>query len=149
MQLQKRRALVLSVILGFVCLPNLSHAQAIYGSIYGSVSDNTGALVPNATITVTDESKGTSVQAQSNASGDYTVQHLIPDTYDIKVTVGGFKTFEQKGIGVNGDTAARVDVRLRVGGGSETVMVNADTVPEQKADRADVPTVFSQRTVDN
>ena len=91
MELQKRRALALSLILGLVCLPNLSHAQAIYGSIFGTVTDNTGAVVPNATVTVTDESKGTSVEAQSNGSGDYTVQHLIPDTYDIKVTVGGLQ----------------------------------------------------------
>ena len=112
MQTQKLRTLVLAVTLGALCLPNLSHAQAIYGSIFGTVNDNTGAVVPNATITVTDESKGTSVVAQSNGSGDFTVQHLIPDTYDIKVTVGGFKTFEQNGIAVAADTSAKVDVAL-------------------------------------
>jgi hypothetical protein len=149
MKLHPRSALVLSVILGFVCPPNLSRAQAIYGNIFGTVTDKAGAVVPNATITVTDESKGTSVEAHSNASGDYTVQHLIPDTYDIKVAVGGFKTFEQKGIVVSADTSAKVDVALEVGGESETVTVNADTVPELKADRADVSTVFSRRTVDS
>ena len=87
MQLQKLWAAIrLSVTLGLLCLPSLSHAQAIYGSIFGTVTDNTGAVIPNATVTVTDESKGTSVVAQSNGSGEYTVQHLIPDTYDIKVT---------------------------------------------------------------
>ena len=147
MELQKRRTLVLSVILGLLCLPNLSHAQAIYGSIYGTVADKAGAVIPNATVTVTDESKGTSVEAQSNGSGDYTVQHLIPDTYDIKVTVGGFKAFEQKGIVVAADSSVKVDASLEVGGESETVTVNADTVPELKADRADVSTVFAEKTV--
>ncbi len=113
MRLQMPRAIALAAILGLLCLPSLSHAQAIYGSIYGSVTDNTGAVVPNATITVTDESKGTSVGAQSNASGDYTVQHLIPDTYDIKVTVSGFKAFAQNGIVVAADTSPKVDVAAR------------------------------------
>jgi hypothetical protein len=147
MQLLKFRAAVLAVILGLLFLPNISHAQAIYGSIYGTVTDNTGAVVPNATITVTDESKGTTVQAQSNGSGDYAVQHLIPDTYDLKVTVSGFKSFEQDGIAVAADTSAKADVQLQIGGSAETITVNADQVPELKADRADVSTVFSQQTV--
>jgi hypothetical protein len=141
------RTLVLPVIFGLFCLPNPSHAQAIYGSIFGTVNDNTGAVVPNATITVTDEAKGTMVTAQSNESGDFTVQHLIPDTYDLKVTVSGFKTFEQNGIVVAADTSAKVDVALTIGGESETVTVNADSVPELKADRADVSTVFTEKTV--
>jgi hypothetical protein len=147
MQTKKLRTFVLAIFLGLLCLPNSSHAQAIYGSIYGTVTDKAGAVVPNATITVSDESKGTSVTAQSNGSGDYTVQHLIPDTYDLKVTVGGFKSFEQKGIVIAADTSPKVDVQLEVGGESETVTVNADTVPELKTDRADVSTVFDQKTV--
>src|SRR6201996_4258274 len=141
------RTLVLPVILGLFFLPNPSHAQAIYGSIFGTVNDNTGAVVPNATVTVTDEAKGTVVTAQSNESGDFTVQHLIPDTYDLKVTVSGFKTFEQNGIVVAADTSAKVDVSLTIGGESETVTVSADAVPELKADRADVSTVFTEKTV--
>ena len=58
-------------------------AQAVYGSIFGTITDNTGAVVPNATITVTDVSKGTSVTVQSDASGGYLVQHLIADTYQV------------------------------------------------------------------
>jgi len=147
MRLQKLWAAVPAVILGLLSLPSLSHAQAIYGSIFGTVTDNTGAVVPGATITVTDEAKGTSVTAQSNDSGDYTVQHLIPDTYDIKVTAPNFKTFEQTGIVVAANTSPKVDAHLEVGGESETVTVLADSVPELKADRADVSTTFSEKTV--
>jgi hypothetical protein len=147
MRLQKFVAAVPAVVLGLLFLPSLSHAQAIYGSLFGTVTDNTGAVVPGATITVTDESKGTSVTAQSNESGDYTVQHLIPDTYDIKVTAPNFKTFEQTGIAVAANTSPKVDAHLEVGGESETVTVLADTVPELKADRADVSTTFSEKTV--
>src|SRR5260370_20595633 len=76
----------------FVCLAPLTPsdlAQAVYGSIFGTVTDNTGAVIPNAQITVTDIAKGTAVQAQSDASGDYRVQHLIPDSYRVDVEAPG------------------------------------------------------------
>ena len=87
-------------------------AQSIYGSIFGTVADSTGAIVPGATVTVTDEAKGTVVSVTSNASGDYTVPHLIPDVYDLKVTAKGFKSFETKGISGEADTAPRIDPAL-------------------------------------
>ena len=130
-------------------LSTASYGQAVYGSLYGSVTDNTGAVVPGATVTVTDESKGTSVTATSNASGEYAVEHLIPDTYDLKVTMNGFKTFEAKGIVVQADNSPKVDAKLEVGGAAETVEVSADTVPVLKTDRADVATQFTTQDVAN
>ncbi|HEX3435751.1 MAG TPA: carboxypeptidase-like regulatory domain-containing protein, partial [Pseudacidobacterium sp.] len=128
-------------------LPFSSHAQAVYGSIYGTVTDNTGAVVPNATVTVTDESKGTSITVQTNESGTYTAEHLIPDKYDVQVNASGFQTFQATGIQVFADTSPRVDAQLTVGGASQTVTVSADSIPVLKTDRADVSTVFSTQTV--
>jgi hypothetical protein len=121
--------------------------QAVYGSIFGTVTDKSGAGVPDATVTVTDESKGTSVNVTSNASGDYSVPHLIPDVYNLRVTAKGFKSFETRGIQVLADTAPRIDPTLDVGGASETVQVNADEQPQLKTDRADVATIFDQQQV--
>ena len=143
-----RTALVLAL---FACASMLliapASAQSVYGSIFGTVSDSTGAAVSGATITVKDEAKGTVVAVTSNASGDYSVPHLIPDVYDLKVTAKGFKSFETKGIQVEADAAPRIDPTLEVGGGTETVEVNADSQPELKTDRADVSTVFDQQQV--
>ncbi len=122
-------------------------AQSVYGSIFGTVSDSTGAAIPNATITVRDVAKGTIVTATSNASGDYSVPHLIPDVYDLKVTAKGFKAFEAKGVPVEADTAPRIDPTLEVGAADTTVTVDADQQPELKTDRADVSTVFNQQQV--
>ena len=124
-----------------------ARAQSVYGSIFGTVTDKSGAAVTGATITVTDEAKGTVVTATSNASGDYSVPHLIPDVYDIKVSMKGFKTFETKGISVEADAAPRIDPMMDVGGSTETVEVNADQQPELKTDRADVSTVFDQQQI--
>src|ERR1035441_826744 len=96
-----RTALVLAL---FACASFLlvapANAQSVYGSIFGTVTDKSGAAVPGATIRVTDEGKGTVVTATSNASGDYSVPHLIPDVYDLRVTAKGFQAFETKGISV-------------------------------------------------
>jgi hypothetical protein len=122
-------------------------AQSVYGSIFGTVTDSSGAAIPGATVTVKDEAKGTVVTATSNGSGDYSVPHLIPDVYDLKVTAKGFKIFETKGISVEADTSPRIDPSLQIGAENTTVEVNADTEPELKTDRADVSTVFDQQQV--
>ena len=124
-----------------------ARAQSVYGSLFGTVTDKSGAAVPGATITVTDEAKGTVVTVTSNASGDYNVPHMIPDVYDLKVEAKGFKNFETKGIQVLADTAPRIDPMMDVGGASETVQVNADQEPELKTDRADVATVFDAQQI--
>ena len=126
-----------------------SYGQAVYGSLYGTVTDTSGAVVPNATITVTDVGKGVSVTATSNASGGYLVEHLIPDTYNIKVAAPGFQAFQATGIRVDADTSPKVDASLQVGAADQTVEVSAESIPELKTDRADVSTVFNTRTTED
>ncbi|HVJ07641.1 MAG TPA: carboxypeptidase regulatory-like domain-containing protein [Acidisarcina sp.] len=128
-------------------IPASSFGQAVYGSLYGTVTDNTGAAIPNATVTVTDTNKGTSDSIQTNASGEYRAEHLIPDLYSVKVVMAGFKSSETKGIQVYADQSLKVDAQLQVGGSTESVEVNADAIPLLKTDRADVSTTFTQREV--
>jgi Carboxypeptidase regulatory-like domain len=139
-----RSAFVLAL---FACASLLwvtpAQAQSVYGSIFGTVTDASGAAIPGATITVKDESKGTIVTATSNASGDYSVPHLIPDVYDLTVTAKGFQKFEATGVSVLADTAPRIDPTMQVGGAATTITVNANQEPELKTDRADVSTVFN------
>jgi Carboxypeptidase regulatory-like domain/TonB dependent receptor len=148
----KRISATLAIGLGLLCmlcLPAASHAQSVHGSIVGNVTDDTGAAIPGATITVTDEAKGTVVTVQSNAEGEYEVHELIPDTYDIKIAYQGFETFVTKGIIVYADTTPKVDAKMTVGGSATTVEVNADTIPVLKTDRADVSTVLTNQDVAN
>lgn len=147
----KRMQAVLTVCLGFgiAILPQAVRAQAVYGSIFGTVTDASGAAIPGATVTVTDEAKGTSVTVKSNESGGYTVEHLIPDLYTVKVEMAGFKGFETNHLQVLADTSPKVDAAMQTGGASETVNVNADAIPQLKTDRADVATTFDQKTVED
>jgi Carboxypeptidase regulatory-like domain len=141
----RTRCALVVIMLSGLSAPAL-RAQAIYGSIYGQVTDQTGAVVPNATITVTDESKNTSVQVTSSDQGEYLVEHLIPDLYDIKATATGFQTQENKGIQISADTSPKIDLKLQIGASTQTVEVTSE-LPQLKTDRADVAKVFDQRTV--
>jgi hypothetical protein len=132
---------------GIAILPQAANAQAVYGSVYGTVTDASGAAIPGATVTVTDETKGTSVTVKSNESGNYTVEHMIPDLYTVKVEAAGFKGFETTHLVVQADTSPKVDATMQTGGASETVNVNADAIPQLKTDRADVAQTFDAKTV--
>ena len=120
--------------------------QAIYGSVYGQITDSSGAAIPNATVTVRNVAKGTSVQATTTAVGEYSVEHLIPDTYDVAVAAPGFRGVENRGIRVSADTSMKVDLKLDVGSASETVTVTSEA-PQLKTDRADVALVLNEKTV--
>ena len=122
-------------------------AQAVYGSIFGTITDPAGAAVSGAKVTVTSTTKGTMVEAATNTDGNYSITHLVPDTYNIKAEAQGFKVFEAKNILVNVDSAARVDGQFQVGGSTETVEVTAET-PQLKTDRSDVASTFSERAVE-
>jgi hypothetical protein len=146
MKLMTRVILLLTAVYALAMTP-AAFGQAVYGSIFGTVTDGTGAVIPNATVTVTDVAKGTSTTAQSNGSGEFTVDHLIPDTYDVSVAASGFKGYSQKGLQVFADTSAKVQAVLQVGGSEQTVEVSADSVPQLKTDRADVSTNFQAKEI--
>ncbi len=116
--------------------------QAVYGSVVGTVTDPSGAAVNGAKVTATSQTKNVSVEAATNESGNYSITHLIPDVYTIRVEAQGFKVLEYKGIQVSADAAARVDGQFQVGSASESVEVTAEA-PQLKTDRADVATEFN------
>src|SRR6266576_1121420 len=128
------------------CSATKLQGQAIYGSIYGQITDSTGAAVPNATVLVKNVAKGTSVQSTTNSQGEYSVEHLIPDFYDVSVAATGFRGTESKGIRVSADTSPKMDLKLDVGSATETVTVTGE-VPQLKTDRADVALVLNEKTV--
>ena len=150
--LQRTATRRLVLLAGFVLIGLISiqraHAQAVYGSIFGTVTDASGASVPNATVTVTDISKGTAVTVQTNSSGGYTVQHLIPDSYRVDVEAAGFSKSTTDNVVVYADTAPKVDMQLAVGGVTNTVTVTS-APGLLETDRAEVSTILNERAVEN
>jgi outer membrane receptor protein involved in Fe transport len=128
-----------------LCAPQAA-AQAVYGSIFGTLTDPSGAAVAGAKVTVTSASKGTTFETTTNTDGNYSVTHLIPDLYNIRAEGSGFKAFETKGINVSADAGSRVDGKFEVGGSTETVEVTSEA-PQLTTDRADVATTFNDKYV--
>src|ERR1051326_6108101 len=84
---------VLSLVFAFSL--QKSYAQAVFGSILGTVTDPQGNSVAGAKITVTSVTKNTIFEATSNESGIYSVTHLIPDSYKVHIEATGFKAYDR------------------------------------------------------
>ncbi|HZR65629.1 MAG TPA: TonB-dependent receptor [Terriglobales bacterium] len=125
-----------------------ANAQAVFGSVLGTVTDPQGAAIVGAQVTVTDQNKGTVQTTTTNESGNYSVTHLIPDPYDVKIEAQGFKLAEQKNVTVLADAGSRVDIQLQLGATTEAVEVTSEA-PQLKTDRADVATTFNARYVED
>jgi len=125
----------------------MSMGQAVFGSIFGTVTDPQGGAVAGAKVTVTSITKATTYETTTNESGNYTVTHLIPDTYRVKVEGPGFKANDVASVEVSADASAHVDAQLQVGSVTQTVEVTSE-VPQLKTDRADVSIEFNTRSVE-
>jgi hypothetical protein len=123
-------------------------AQAVFGSVFGTVTDPQGAGVVGAKVTVTSVAKGTVEETTTNESGNYTVTHLIPDVYNVRIEAAGFKVFDVKNIQVSADASARQDAALSVGDVTQTVEVSGE-VQQLKTDRADVSIEFNSKYVED
>jgi hypothetical protein len=124
------------------------YAQAVYGSLYGTVIDPSGAVVSGATVTVTDVEKGTVQSAATNGSGSWTVDHLIPDTYIVKVVAATFSSSQTDPIEVHADASQKLDISVSAAGSTQTVNVTTEA-PFLKTDRADVSQILDERTIAN
>ena len=113
------------------------HGQQIRGSIVGNVTDSSGAAVPGADVTVTNQGTGIAVKTTTGTAGTYTVPNLLAGTYQISGAKQGFKTFQFSGIRLLTGQTVRQDVVLEVGAVVQTVRVSA---PAQLV-QTDSPTV--------
>ena len=140
------RALVASGLL----IPALTsmEAQAVYGSVYGTVSDSSGAAVAGAKVTVIDTQKGTVLTTTTNSGGSWTVDHLVPDTYTVKIEAASFSNSESQPLEIHADSAQKVDVALNAAGATQTVTVTTEA-PALRTDRADVSTILDERAISN
>jgi hypothetical protein len=109
-----------------VCLAALNLSGQTYtGSISGKVTDSSGAVVPKAAVTLTEESTNTVLKTVTGATGDYIISYLKPGTYRIEFGAAGFKEHIESGIPLQIDQNRRVDPVLEVGQVTEVVAVSA------------------------
>jgi hypothetical protein len=103
-----------SLLIALLCTAAAALAQEASGTISGTIHDTTGALVPNANITITNKATGISRALTPNAEGLYNAPALPPGDYDVRVEMTGFKTTVRPANVVAGSTTT-VDMTLAVG----------------------------------
>jgi hypothetical protein len=124
-----------------------ARGQAVYGGIIGTVTDPQGGAIAGANVTVTSTEKGTVQQTVTNESGNYTITHLIPDAYKVRIEAKGFKAYDIASIQISADTDTHADAQLTVGDVTQSVEVTGE-VPQLKTDRSDVAIEFNDRYVE-
>jgi hypothetical protein len=120
-------------------MASTASAQVLYGSVVGSVKDAQGGAVPGASVTIVNKDTGLTLDATSNAEGNYSFTNVLPGPYDVKVSLQGFREFVRSNVPVTISNISRVDVTLEVGTLSETVTVASEAQLLQ-TDKADVHT---------
>jgi len=126
------------------CRLVLGGTTILYGQVaqqlLGRVTDASGAVVANATVTVTNEATRVTATSHTSQTGDWVVPYLSPGNYAVKVESGGFKTETQTGIKLDVGQLRSVDIQLSVGTTTEkiTVAANALALDTISADRGGV-----------
>ncbi|MBL8242106.1 MAG: TonB-dependent receptor [Bryobacterales bacterium] len=101
-------------------------AQTATGTITGSITDSSGAVISSAKVQITNEGTNARVEATTNIEGSYTAPLLPPGAYRVNVAAAGFKSFEQAGIQLQVQQQARVNIVLQVGAMTESVTIRGD-----------------------
>ena len=141
----RKAVFVLCLSILALSIPLPARAQAVYGSVVGTVVDSSGAGVPNAKVTITDRNRAVSFTTTTNESGFFTQRSLIGGRYQVRIEAAGFSAYVQE-LTVSVDQETTVDIKLQVGQLSETVEVTGGA-PLLKTERSDVATTFSEKTV--
>jgi hypothetical protein len=139
-------SLPLGLALAILLLPAPARAQAVKGTLLGTVTDTTGAGVPGATVTVTEVQTGISRSATTNASGNYTFANLKDGVYRVEAELPGFRKTVRENVKVDVNTTVRVDLALQVGSLAEAVTVVQEAPPLQ-TDRADTGRIIESKQI--
>jgi len=136
--------LVFASLLGMYAIP--AAAQVLYGTILGTVEDASGAVVPNAKVTIAEKATGFSRETTTDVAGNYSIPSVPIGSYTVKIVANGFKGLTREGVVLTVNTTARVNGKLEVGAVSEQVTVEASAVQLQ-TDRSDTKSEITSKVV--
>ena len=120
--------LALAVLLAASVHSGAVNAQALYGSIVGNVMDPQGAVLPGVSVTITNAGTGLKLETITDETGSFVFRNLQPGTYNMSLSLRGFKQLQQSDVSVTAGNPKRVDAALQIGATQETVTVEASAV---------------------
>src|SRR5262245_39594343 len=112
-----------STLIALLCSAVVLFAQSDRGTITGTISDPSGAVVPDAGDESRNTQTGIVTKVASSATGNYTIPSLPSGNYEITVAVAGFKKFIRQGLTVQNAQTMRIDISLEVGSAAESITV--------------------------
>ena len=138
------------MVLAFVVLAAASlMAQTFRGTILGTVTDPSGAVVTGAKVTAKNVNTGLERTTQTSADGSYSIPELPTGTYTVTISQSGFQTSVTTGVVVNVATERRVDAMLKAGQVATTVEVSGEMLPQTETTTNDLGGVITAQTVEN
>jgi len=129
-----------------VAVSSPAYSQTLYGSVVGTVLDQSGASIPDVSITVTNKGTNQSVETKTDEGGRFSVPNLLPGTYDLKATGTGFRPYNRTDIVITANTIARADMQLELGATTEQITVQAEAAQIQ-TDKADTHTTITAQAI--
>jgi hypothetical protein len=127
-------SVVLTLSLLMLTGPRCANAQVSGGTLSGSVTDQSGAPLPQAPVTINNVATGLTRTVNTNQDGLYSVPNLLPGTYEVSVSRPGFETYVQTGISLTVGAVRVVDISLKLGRVNEQVVVSSTAAAVQLAD---------------
>ena len=124
-------------------------AQTFRGTILGTVTDPTGAVVSGASVMVRNVATGLERTTQTSADGSYSIPELPIGTYTVTVSLAGFETSVTKGVVVDVATDRRVDASLKTGQVSQQVEVSGEELPQVDTTSAELGGTLTSQTIEN
>ncbi len=135
-------------VAGLAILTAAAAGQGITGSITGTVTDSSGATIPQATVTIRQTETNAIRTVTTSDIGSFRMPQLPPGTYSITIDKPQFKTFEQKELVLSIDQVAEVNAQLEIGSGAETVQVTT-SAPVIQTETSSVGLVVDSATIQN
>jgi hypothetical protein len=147
--LPRRRVVLLFALLAFLFGAHVAAAQALNtGTVAGNVTDVQGSIVPNAAATLTNVTQNKILSIKVNEKGEYLFTDVVAGTYSLRITAPTFEAYFVPAIEVSAGQNIRVDAKLRAGGASETVTVEAPSLTVDTRS-ATIATVIDNTLVEN
>jgi hypothetical protein len=137
-------ALLMLIVLGIT----ISFAQTSRGTVTGTVTDPSGAVIDKAKVTLTETATNVVRTTETNASGIYRFEAVNLGTYSIKIDAAGFVSSSLSNVVVSANRTSAFDVRLKVGSASESVSVEADAEILQTTEQARLETISARKIAD-
>ncbi|MBV9082776.1 MAG: carboxypeptidase regulatory-like domain-containing protein, partial [Acidobacteriaceae bacterium] len=132
-------------VIAAIALTGTCCGQGI-GTIYGTVTDPSGAAIAGARVTAVLTARGTTREGTTTATGEYAFAALPIGTYDVRVTAPGFQQFQHQGVTLDANQNVRVDASLNVGNVNEAVTVTAEA-PLVENRSATMGTLIDERRI--